>query len=1312
MSDQLRTLRQPFTAEEQRQYDSLFRELDKDGTGVVVGEDARATFEKSGLAPMILGEIWQLADPTNLGYLTQFGFNVALRLIGHVQSGAKPDRALIDIAGPLAKFQPPQQQQAQFPQQTSQQGVNGLPPLTNHDISKFVQLFARNAPSGVISGDQARGIFLKAKLPTNVLGQIWALADRTNRGQLTRDEFVIAMYLIQGSIQGAIKQLPQSIPQSTWDQVKFFQSPAISGTGSPSLPQSQTFSPQTTGSQRPSVSRVPSSFANASSDWTITPQKKAQFDNIFEGLDKNSQGVLGPNDVAPFLMTSKLPQDVLATVWDLADIHNTGQFTKDEFAIAMFLVQKKIAGCELPEIIPDSLLPSTHPAVQQQQQQQQQQADKPIPRIPSRDTKPSALSDLVDLNDAFSSPSPAGTMDSRNVSNSTVNYTPIGTNSQRQFVPSSSFGQNLQAQNKEASPVTSSTSNAPVVAPIVAPVITSPVGSQVPASSTTQQAFGNVQQKSASTFEQPTQAAASASSGFVSAAGSGISGTAMLAGAGIAGAAGLAGAALSSGAGLFKSNNKNVNNDLLADSNPEISGQLSKATTDMANLSNQIGSLTTQTTQIHEKRTKAQNELARITALKTDIESKLARLRSAYEQEVAQTGQVETALTAAKQENEKLRQETSVAEAQFNQVHTQLQTLQAELEESHQSNESLKERLASLHAEQAEATQQLEKTQVELKQSKSLASINSEQVNVAQITSNGIKAEIAALLAAAAELETQHKSYSDKQLELDSLKKELDDKQQSFVEYQQQFDSEYQAKDQELQLRKQQQEQNEAAIQQEEERVQKLFVDLQQRQAQFQAAEEQLQQQQFEYAQRVQQFTEKQINDATTGFTSVAEDVVSPEGNSKQPSGNTAAIIGGAATGAVTAVALGAAAGSIGGDTQNDEANTQFSSPVGATTDQTRSVTSDQDVPYPSHLEIEKQESITSSVQNNAPHSVRGDDIEETAVTEPIKEEPALAENVLSKDYNSEQSGNVGTAADDPSSGAGSFEIVEAQKPANVDEEPALKGAYPLPGSLEGTSEVETITQNPADVTEPAKTVASTENTDFDDLVPAAEEEENEEAAQAAATEVAPKSTEEEFPPIKELEIDESDSEDEFHETSESLPQSTPANVAPVATSVTAVPAAPIAVPPAANDDFDFDDLEEAKEGDDEDLDDQHFDELEDSNFYRSDLAQGEVSDQQGTVPAQQGSQDNDEWEQIFAGFGNQPQQSAPTVVSPVPQASHISTNKTTQVHVPPRIATTPRSLAIQELTGMGFSKDEALAALEREKWNLEAATNYLLDNA
>lgn len=37
-----------------------------------------------------LGQIWQIADTENRGFLTPSGFGVVLRLIGHAQAGRAP----------------------------------------------------------------------------------------------------------------------------------------------------------------------------------------------------------------------------------------------------------------------------------------------------------------------------------------------------------------------------------------------------------------------------------------------------------------------------------------------------------------------------------------------------------------------------------------------------------------------------------------------------------------------------------------------------------------------------------------------------------------------------------------------------------------------------------------------------------------------------------------------------------------------------------------------------------------------------------------------------------------------------------------------------------------------------------------------------------------------------------------------------------------------------------------------------------------------------------------------------------------------
>jgi epidermal growth factor receptor substrate 15 len=80
--------------EEKRLYGQLFKQGDPEGLGIVTGEVARTMFEKSGLAPNVLGEIWQIADVENKGFLDQVGFSIALRIIGHVQSGQKPTPSL------------------------------------------------------------------------------------------------------------------------------------------------------------------------------------------------------------------------------------------------------------------------------------------------------------------------------------------------------------------------------------------------------------------------------------------------------------------------------------------------------------------------------------------------------------------------------------------------------------------------------------------------------------------------------------------------------------------------------------------------------------------------------------------------------------------------------------------------------------------------------------------------------------------------------------------------------------------------------------------------------------------------------------------------------------------------------------------------------------------------------------------------------------------------------------------------------------------------------------------------------------------
>ncbi|CAG8555372.1 11309_t:CDS:10, partial [Ambispora gerdemannii] len=74
--------------------------------------------------------------------------------------------------------------------------------------------------NGYISGDKGREVFSQSGLPSNVLSQIWNLADPNNQGRLNQDEFAVAMHLIYRKLNGydvPTTLPPELIPPSSRD---------------------------------------------------------------------------------------------------------------------------------------------------------------------------------------------------------------------------------------------------------------------------------------------------------------------------------------------------------------------------------------------------------------------------------------------------------------------------------------------------------------------------------------------------------------------------------------------------------------------------------------------------------------------------------------------------------------------------------------------------------------------------------------------------------------------------------------------------------------------------------------------------------------------------------------------------------------------------------------------------------------------------------------------------------------------------------------------------------------------------------------
>ncbi|GLB15193.1 hypothetical protein AtubIFM61612_005006 [Aspergillus tubingensis] len=687
MADNARNLNLNLTPEEKRVFYQLFQAADTTNLGVITGEVAVPFFEKTQLAPETLGLIWQIADKENRGLLTPSGFGVVMRLIGHAQAGRAPTEELAFQPGPLPKFEgivvdaTPNPREAGTTSPTP--GANApirVPPLNPDDVNKFLSLFEKSdvSKSGVLPGETAKQIFERARLPNEILGRIWNLADRRQQGALDATEFVIAMHLLTSYKSGAMRGIPQTLPPALYDAAARRGSlrSSVGSRQGLEVPPVPAIPKQFTGPQRTQspINRQPFgsplSAQATGGDWLISPQEKVMFDNIFATVDTAKAGSISGDQAVAFFLGAQLPEETLAQIWDLADIDADGQLTKDEFAVAMYLVRLTRSGKEaLPQTLPPALIPpsmrrpgSSHfgPAAPIPAQ-----APAPAPAQAPVPTPHSAADDLFGL-DALSAPAPAPPVAPSQIPQSTGGsnaafQTPGSPGSRaspqapsttfKPFVPTSSFGQTLQPQ------MTGASAGAP-------PPVRSP----------------------------PPPA-----------------------------------------------------DDLLGDNDPEESNKLTQETTELANLSNQIGSLATEMQNVQTKRTSAEQDLSQTSQQKRDFEARLAQARSMYEQEVKNFKALEERLNASRAETGKLQQEYALIEGSRQDLQNQYNQVSAALSADQQENVSLKEKIRQANAAVAQLKPALDKARSEARQQKGLVAINKKQLATVEGERDKIQLEIDSL---------------------------------------------------------------------------------------------------------------------------------------------------------------------------------------------------------------------------------------------------------------------------------------------------------------------------------------------------------------------------------------------------------------------------------------------------------------------------------------------------------------------------------------------------------------------------------------
>ncbi|XP_041357628.1 microtubule-associated protein futsch-like [Gigantopelta aegis] len=176
------------------------------------------------------------------------------------------------------------------------EGNKDWPSISREERTQHEIFFYSQGPlEGYLDERKARDLFLKSQLPLPTLSQIWNLADVSNDNLLDVHEFVLAMHLVHGVLQG--KKLPKTLPRSLY------------------IPTTK-----------------PEKF-------DMTAKEKEAYSNLFDALDGSKKGFIEGFVARDVFNHTGLPAEQLALVWDLADVNRDGRLDPDEFNIACHLIR-------------------------------------------------------------------------------------------------------------------------------------------------------------------------------------------------------------------------------------------------------------------------------------------------------------------------------------------------------------------------------------------------------------------------------------------------------------------------------------------------------------------------------------------------------------------------------------------------------------------------------------------------------------------------------------------------------------------------------------------------------------------------------------------------------------------------------------------------------------------------------------------------------------------------------------------------------------------------------------------------------------
>ncbi|XP_026160577.1 epidermal growth factor receptor substrate 15 [Mastacembelus armatus] len=337
-------------------YDKYYRQVDPTGSGWVAAADAALFLKRSGLADLVLGKIWDLADSERKGSLNKQQFFIALRLVACAQNGLEVALKSLNVAVPPPKFH-----DTSSPLLAGGVAVDIPWVVKPEEKMKFDSIFDSLGPvGGMLIGDKVKPVLLNSKLPVDILGRVWELSDLDRDGMLDKDEFSVAMYLVYRALEG--EPVPMSLPPPLVPPSKR-KKPSVPPVMPllPSPPSAKDSRSSHAGSKTmphpPKPTPAPVA-APAAVPWVVSPADKAKYDELFKMTDGDMDGLVSGPEVRDIFLKTGLPSATLARIWELCDIGDIGKLTREQFALALYLInQKLVKGVDPPQNLSLEMIP-------------------------------------------------------------------------------------------------------------------------------------------------------------------------------------------------------------------------------------------------------------------------------------------------------------------------------------------------------------------------------------------------------------------------------------------------------------------------------------------------------------------------------------------------------------------------------------------------------------------------------------------------------------------------------------------------------------------------------------------------------------------------------------------------------------------------------------------------------------------------------------------------------------------------------------------------------------------------------------------